>query len=189
MTDRKRWDDRYSKLDLTHSPEPSEFLRSNSGLLPSGGLALDLAAGEGRNSIFLATRGFHVIALDISIRALEKCRTVALERELQIEAAALDITEFSIPQMMFDVVIVFNYLQRGLATELIEGLKPGGVLFYETLTRDHLKWKADFNPEFLLERGELARLFRGLHLLKYRETVLAGSEHKRAVASLIAKKE
>jgi SAM-dependent methyltransferase len=188
MNDREKWDARYSKHDLGLSAEPSEFLQSNRNLLPPGGLALDLASGEGRNSIFLAARGFQVIALDMSIRALQTCRGIALERNLQVGAAAVDLTEFSIPQKMFDVVIVFNYLQRGLAPAIIEGLKPGGVLVYETLTIDHLKWRADFNPEFLLNRGELARLFRGLRLLKYRETVLAGKEHKRAVASLIAKK-
>jgi|SRR5215216_798268 len=188
MNDRKKWEERYDRPDFVHGPQASEFLSSNAGFLPRCGLALDLASGEGRNSIFLAERGIHVIAVDISARALDKCLSRARELKLPVDVAAVDLAAFPVAQKMFDVIVVFNYLQRSLAPAIIGGLKPGGLLVYETLTTDHLIWNAEFNREFLLKRGELAGLFRGLHIFKYRETVLSGRQSKRAVASLIAKK-
>ena len=103
---------------------------------------------------------------------------------MQIEAAAVDLTSFIIPPKAFDVIVNFNYLQRDLASGIIEGLKPGGLLVFETMTMDYLRYKPDFNPDFLLRPGELVQMFRGLHLIKYRESIL----QTRAVASLMARK-
>ncbi|MFP5263974.1 MAG: methyltransferase domain-containing protein [Blastocatellia bacterium] len=188
MSEKEKWDRRYGAREVARVAGPSEFLSSNADLLPRGGRALDLASGEGRNSFYLAGLGFHVIALDVSIRALEKCVRVARARKLRLDAVVADLSGFVMPQDIFDVVVVFNYLQRDLAPSIIRALRPGGVLVYETLTRDHLRWDPGFNCEYLLGRGELAGLFPGLHLIKYREATLAGRDSNRAVASLIARK-
>lgn len=188
MSGIEKWNRRYYSSNLVRSLEPSGFLASNANLLPPGGCAIDLASGAGRNSLYLAELGFHAIALDWSISALENCLRTARERKLKVDAAAVDLSTFMMPQGVFDVVIVFNFLLRSLAPAIIRSLKPGGVLVYETLTKDHLRWKPSFNTEFLLERGELAHLFRELHLIKYREAILTARDSQRAVASLIAKK-
>ena len=184
MSDKAKWDERYNTNEMIGGPEPSSFLYRNAEILPARGLALDIAAGQGRNSVFLAKRGLNVIALDISTRALEKCIGFARASSVRIEAAAVDLTSFIIPQKAFDVIVNFNYLQRNLAPGIIEGLKPGGLLVFETMTRDYLRYKPDFNPDFLLRRGELVQMFRGLQLIKYRESV----SQTRAVASLLARK-
>ncbi|HEX8090088.1 MAG TPA: class I SAM-dependent methyltransferase [Blastocatellia bacterium] len=188
MSEREKWDGRYSAHNLARSCAASEFLSSNANLLPPGGLALDLASGEGRNSFYLAELGFHVIALDISIRALEKCLKVARARKLKLDAVVADLSRFVMPENIFDVVVVFNYLQRSLAPSIIRCLRPGGVLIYETFTKDHLRCNPGFNPEFVLGRGELAGLFPSLRLMKYREATLTSGGSSRAVASLMAKK-
>ena len=192
MPKRERWDARYEKPSLIHGDQPSEFLRENADLLPNAGLALDLAAGEGRNAVFLAELGLEVLALDISVRALQKCKRLAGERKVRVEAAAVDLTTFAIPPDSFDVIVNFNYLQRVLGPQIITGLKPRGVVVFETFTKAHLRWKADFNPEYLLGPGELAQLFAGLHLLKYREMEGRGQgladASTKSVASIIATK-
>jgi tellurite methyltransferase len=188
MDDRIKWEERYNRSDSVYAGQASEFLSSNAAFLPRRGMALDLASGEGRNSIFLAERGLHVIAVDVSVRALDRCLRRARECNLEVDVAAVDLTLFPVPPKVFDVVVVFNYLQRSLAPAIMGGLKSGGLLIYETLTTDHLMQNPEFNREFLLKRGELAGLFRGLHIFKYRETVLSGSQSRRAVASLIARK-
>jgi SAM-dependent methyltransferase len=189
MTERSKWDERYNASHLINGTAPSDFLASVAGYLPQCGTAFDLAGGEGRNSIFLAERGLEVVAIDISMRALEKCLRIARERGVSVDAAAADLTQFVIPGNSLDVIVNFNYLERSLAAMIIDGLKPGGLLVFETLTEDHLKWKPDFNPQFLLKRGELLGVFRGLHLLKYRETDLVSPTSARSVASLLAKKD
>lgn len=188
MSDKAKWDARYEKSDLARESEPAEFLLSNARYLPARGLALDLAAGEGRNSVFLAERGLDVIALDISRRGLEKCLRIARKRQVSVEAAAVDLRAFPLPRKIFDVVVVFNYLQRNLAKDIIEGLKPGGLLIYETMTTDMLKFRPEFNPDFLLRHGELFNMFRELRVIKYREAILRSNSSKRALASLIASK-
>lgn len=185
MSDKTKWDKRYDTNEMIGGSVPASFLYSNAEVLPPGGSALDIAAGQGRNSVFLAKRGLNTIALDISTRALETCFGFARNNGVKIEAAAVDLTTFDIPPGTFDVIVNINYLQRGLAPGIIEGLKPGGVLIFETMTIDYLRYRPDFNPDFLLRRGELVQMFRGLHLLRYRESILQAG---RPVASLMAKK-
>ena len=192
MADREHWEKKYDSPEMIHGARASEFLQANTSMLPRRGMALDIAAGEGRNSILLAEHGLEVIALDISVRALEKCLLLANDRNARVEVAAVDLTGFTIPPAHFDVIVNFNYLEPRLVPSIIEGLKPGGFLVFETLTVDHLRWKPDFNPAYLLRRGELALMFRALHLIKYRETDIEISKteqpSRRSVASLIARK-
>jgi SAM-dependent methyltransferase len=188
MSDRNVWESRYDSPDFIHGLEASEFLLSNAEFLPARGIALDLASGEGRNSISLAGMGLDVVAVDISSRALEKCIRVARDGKLRIHPVVADLNSFVIPSGIFDVVINFNYLQRDLAPHMVAALKPGGVLIFETLTVDHLRHKPEFSPDYLLKRGELLKMFRGLRLIKYREAEIQARQSARSVASLLAVK-
>jgi tellurite methyltransferase len=188
VNDRQRWESRYNNADLVYGEEPSDFLAENEELLPRRGLALDVAAGEGRNAAFLAGRGLQVIALDISIRALARCRRRATTLAASVEAAVTDLNEFQVPADWFDLIINFNYLQRDLTPALVKGLRPGGMVVFETLTKEHLRWKPDFNPDYLLETGELLRLFSRLQTVKYRELTITLNGSKRSVASIMARK-
>jgi SAM-dependent methyltransferase len=187
VTDKARWEARY--LSASRFPrEPSAFLRENRDALPPRGLALDLAAGAGRNSVFLARQGLEVIALDISERALRQCLQLAGERRTAVQAAVVDLDDFDIPEDSFDCIVNFNYLQRDLAPRIIEGLKEGGLLIFESLTVEHLRWKADFNPDFLLRPGELKEMFQDLLLIRCREATVRSGQGRRSVASLAARK-
>ena len=190
MSDRACWDTRYDTPELIHGEGSSEFLLENIDLLPNNGIAVDLAAGEGRNALFLAERGWQVIALDISSRALRKCKTLARERAVSVDAAVVDLTSFVFPIARFDLILCFNYLQRDIVPAMKEGVLRGGAIIFETLTTAHLRWKPGFNPDFLLRAGELIDLFRGLHVMKYREADLrVGDGSVRSVASIIARKD
>ncbi|HWC77524.1 MAG TPA: class I SAM-dependent methyltransferase [Blastocatellia bacterium] len=189
MRDQERWDGKYNTEELIHGDQPAQFLLDNSALLPSRGLALDIACGEGQNAVFLAECGVEVIALDISVRALQKCRQLAERRGVRVDLAALDLSTFHIPRSSFDVIVNFNYLDRALVPGIVEGLKPGGLLVFETMTIAHLKWKPDFNREFLLKSGELVELFGGkLDILVSRECDIEIWSASRSVASLAARK-
>jgi SAM-dependent methyltransferase len=188
MSNRGKWDERYAGPGRVSGPAAAEFLTANAAYLPTSGLALDLAAGEGRNSILLAARGLEVVAVDFSIHALKKCLHRARESNLRVAGIVADLERFVIPAATFDCIVNFNYLQRELAPAMIAGLRPGGVLVFETSTCDTLAYQSDFNAEYLLKRGELAQMFCALHLLKYRETRLPSKASFRVVASLIARK-
>jgi len=63
-SDQKRWDQRFKGKKFAFGKKANSFLRGHIALLPKG-KALDLAAGEGRNAVFLAQNGFKVDAVDI----------------------------------------------------------------------------------------------------------------------------
>ena len=74
--DAEAWDERYAATELVWSAGPNQFVEAECADLPPG-RALDLAAGEGRNAIWLARHGWRVTAVDFSRVALEKGREVA----------------------------------------------------------------------------------------------------------------
>ena len=90
--DRQQWDERYSGAEFEWSVHPNQFVAEQLAGLPPG-RALDLAAGEGRNSVWLAGRGWSVTAVDFSRVGLEKGRQLVgaglRDRVLARAAAAL----------------------------------------------------------------------------------------------------
>ncbi len=91
------------------------------------------------------------------------------------------------PRPPYDVICCFYFLQRALLGPIVGALAPGGLLFYETFTRDHVEVVGGQIPErFLLEHNELLHAFDALRILHYREAVI-GTERRRAVASLVAR--
>ncbi|MFC9327542.1 class I SAM-dependent methyltransferase [Kitasatospora sp. NPDC057015] len=70
------WDARYGATELVWGTDPNRWVVREASGLPAG-RALDLAAGEGRNSIWLAARGWRVTAVDYSEVAVERGRRLA----------------------------------------------------------------------------------------------------------------
>jgi SAM-dependent methyltransferase len=77
--DARAWDERYAAHDLVWSVEPNRFVAEIIGPLRPGH-ALDLAAGEGRNAIWMVERGWSVVALDYSSVAVDRMRSLAADR-------------------------------------------------------------------------------------------------------------
>jgi SAM-dependent methyltransferase len=183
---RARWDARFSAAGYVYGKEPVEFLERHVGLLPRG-KALDLAAGEGRNAVFLARNGFEVVAVDISEVGLRKAEALASERGVRIRTVQADLEEYDLGAEAYDVVTNLYYLQRSLIPRIKRALKPGGVVVFEMYTLDNLEIPGAHGPRdraFLLAPGELRRLFDDFELLRWSET----RDEKKAVASLLARK-
>ncbi|WP_246598886.1 class I SAM-dependent methyltransferase [Methylogaea oryzae] len=146
----------------------------NAHLLPPSGRALDLACGLGGNALLLARLGLRVHAWDISPVAVERLRLAAAEPGLAIDAEVRDAENAPWPQAFFDVIVVSRFLCRPLAGPIAAALKPGGLLFYQTFVGDKAEGIGPSNPDYLLERNELLRLFAGLRVIAYREEGLVG---------------
>ena len=93
---------------------PSDWLLANADLLPRGGTALDVACGRGRHALLLASAGFHVRAIDADAGRIETLRALAERWHLEVDAAVEDLERGApgIPQGVFNLVLVFNYLHR-----------------------------------------------------------------------------
>ncbi|ACO04863.1 MAG TPA: methyltransferase domain-containing protein [Persephonella sp.] len=158
--DREKWNRRYTEEEFPWK-EPSQILKKFYRLSRKG-KALDIAAGLGRNSLFLAEKGFEVDAVELSDVAVEKLKN--LHKNINVIQEDLDF--FSIPEERYDLILNINYLNRRLFPQIIEGLKKDGVLIFETfLLEDDTQMKKDY----LLRENELLHSFLKLHILFYEE--------------------
>ncbi len=141
--------------------DAAEIVREHAALLranPVAGPVLDLACGKGRNAVFLAEQGCAVEGIDRSAEALEEAALLAKRRGV-LEAPGAPLDDL-LPPGAYAAVIVIKYLHRPLIPHIKEALRPGGVLVYETFTtRQREIADHPSNPAFLLEPGELRRLF------------------------------
>lgn len=176
--------------------QPSSFLLEHLAFLPKGRV-LDVAAGYGRNSLYLAEHGFAVHAIDRDQEALRALEQIAHERSLsQITTEQLDLELSPLPDNLlpvatYEVVMVFFYLFRPLFPQLIRALKPGGVLLYETfLMENHVRHQHPRRAIFCLESNELRTLTAPLLPLYYDEGVRRNEETQIEVftARLLARK-
>lgn len=185
----ERWDARYREAGLLGVP--ATVLLENAHLLPRHGTALDLACGLGANALLLAERGLTTYAWDISPVAIDKLRHVANERNLPVIGEVKDALRDAIPPALFDVVVVTHYLERALTQSLIDALKVGGFLFYQTFTATAVNNEGPERFEWRLADGELLTMFAPLRPLVYREEGRVGdlTQGFRNKALLVAVKD
>ncbi|MEU4382392.1 class I SAM-dependent methyltransferase [Micromonospora echinofusca] len=104
--DSTAWDERYASApELVWTAEPNRFVVEEvAGLSP--GRAIDLAAGEGRNAVWLAQQGWEVTAVDFSAVAIERGRELARQRDVSVDWQVADVTEYEPPADGFDLVLI-----------------------------------------------------------------------------------
>ena len=159
------------------APEPSviEWL----GLLPRG-LALDVAAGGGRHSLLLARAGFNVVAIDYAEAAMRTLQSIARAEKLSVSPLAADLSSFPLPRGRFDVVLNVNFLDRTLVPRLVDALRPGGALLFDTFLIDQAATGHPRNPDFMLQHYELREMLNAMELMRYREGIVVYPEGKTA---------
>jgi 2-polyprenyl-3-methyl-5-hydroxy-6-metoxy-1,4-benzoquinol methylase len=158
--DRAKWNERYAGAGLYLGRDPSRFLAENIGLikgLAPGKKALDIACGEGRNSIFLARNGFLVTGMDISEEGLAKAEQWTKAEGLVVTFRCIDLENFVFSET-FDLIINFNFLLRGLIPMMVDALYPGGVIVFDTIL-DSSTLEGFHNRGYLLRPGELREIF------------------------------
>jgi tellurite methyltransferase len=171
----EKWNRSYSESSQGEYPS-AQVLTENDFLLPQSGTALDLACGLGANAVFLAEQGLVVTAWDISSVAIDKLTACAVRNGLKVNACQHKITAYSFNEYSFDIIVVSRFLDRTLSDAIIEALKPDGLLFYQTFTREKTSPKPPNNPDYLLTENELLTLFSPLRVIYYRENALIGNQ-------------
>ena len=165
VNSKEKWNRIYASRE--EPGEPALVLNDNHKLLPGSGHALDIACGLGANSIFLAGKGLHVDAWDISDVAIEKLRNTYTDGT--IHARVVDISSSSLRPEAYDVIINVHYLDRSLVTAMIDALKPGGLIFFQTFSSEKTLDVGPSNPDYLLRKDELKTLFGALEVLAYQD--------------------
>lgn len=189
IDEKASWNKKYS--EGSHgSLDPDPFLVSAYDEFlfdTTPGLALDVAGGVGRHAIWLAQRDWRVKLLDISEigikQAEENAKRAGTSRSIFAEICDLNAIH-DLGRELYDLVIVFFFLQRELFPALLAALKPGGTLIYKTYTTEQKAFgSGPSHPMFLLEPNELLRAFSSLRILYYHETV-----QEKGLAELVARK-
>ena len=162
MTSPETWDARHR--EASEAPEPCAVLREQAAHLPQQGQALDLACGRGGNALWLARRGLHVDAWDRSAAGIEFLRAEAARQGLDIKADIRDVTLNPPEAESYDVVVVGFFLDRGLMPKLVNAVRAGGLLVYQTFMVGH-PGPGPSNPDYLLQPGELEGFCGGWRIL------------------------
>ncbi len=176
MTDKDRikWDAKYRKKPI--SSHPSGIVKKYRHLAFPGN-ALDIACGNGRNSIFLAQNGFAVDAVDISTVAADQLAG----QHANIQVHCEDLDTWKIPRNQYDLIINIRFLDRNLFPQIQVGLKAGGLLIFESF----LNGQTD---KYCLKANELLHAFGSFRIIYYEEKKTDPGERYERIASLVAQK-
>ncbi|MDZ7267258.1 MAG: class I SAM-dependent methyltransferase [candidate division KSB1 bacterium] len=169
------WDERYSVAEYVYGTQANDFLVSVWPRLPAGKV-LCLAEGEGRNAVFLAEKGFEVVAVDSSAVGLAKLARLAQTRGVKVETVCADLADFEMAREAWSAVVsIFAHLPRAVRAPLhrrvVAGLQPGGVFVLEAYTPAQLQFKTGgpSSLELLMDLPTLLEELRGLDFLIARE--------------------
>jgi SAM-dependent methyltransferase len=142
------------------------------------GPVVDLACGRGRHCLASAGLGLPVVGIDRNAGFLRELLEAARAAREPVDCVRADLeTPHGLPLMTGScgAILVFRFLFRPLAPGISRALVPGGLLLYETFTIGQLAFpNGPRNRDYLLEPGELPRLFPELEVISHSEGVSDG---------------
>lgn len=161
------------------------------------GRVLDLGAGEGRNSIYLAQKGFDVTAVDISQNGLEKINKIAKENRIVVKTLLADLSEYQIDDI-YDIIIssaTLHFLNKEHVDRIINQMqkntKIGGINGISVFNCDNESPKP-----YLFKKGELVERYKNWKIIGNKEFITPlekhgedGKLHRHGVSIIIAQKE
>jgi tellurite methyltransferase len=174
--------------------QPSKFVNIILKYITKG-KALDLGAGEGRNAIFLAKKGFDVTAVDISQVGLDKIYDWSNKLGLTVETELADLKAFRIRDF-YDLIIsnaTFHFLAKTHVRKIISQMKQqtkiGGINGISAFNKDNEIWMP-----YLFQKGELSKLYHDWDILETKDFTFSdkhgknGKIHYHAISIVIAQK-
>ena len=195
------WEQTYRDDSVsTFAKGPTADIAEYWTLFPNGGTVLDVGCGEGRNSIFLAEKGFTIEAFDISMSGVEKARRIADTRGVEVEFNCYDLTQFVFMQE-YDIVLshgVLHLCEKADRDKFIEQAKKhtsnGGYNAIGVFT-NRLPATPDNAPftKSLFDVGELPARYTGWEIAHHLEGIIedthpGGIHHQHAYERIIARK-
>jgi len=177
------FDKLYSRQDAPFKRDASQYLaRAIEDLKP--GRALDVAMGQGRNTLFLASKGWDVTGYDLSEGGLQEARAAANKAGLKINAVRNSHENFDYGREQWDLIVetfaFTDLLDTAYRKRVVDSLRPGGVLVIE-----------GFGDPSGKSKNNLLELFRDLRILSYenRPEIADWSLKKAPLERIVARKE
>lgn len=166
------WNERYSKNDYLYGKAPCSLVEQFAPHLTSGKL-LDVACGEGRNGVYLAQKGFEVLGVDCSDKAIEKASKLATDTGVKADFKLQNL-DFYILDLMKYQTIVMTYFKPSVRffSEIRRGLSQGGTFLLEAHTTEHAKANPNhplIDVEHCFRPNECLHALKDFHILYYKE--------------------
>ena len=203
------FDDFYSQgsryFSNSHSGGMEECLKKYS---VSPCKAVDIGAGEGRNSLFLSQEGFNVTAIEPSIVGAKKI--ISLSKELDLPVSVINSDFLSEAVNLSDVGFIvaltsLEHMEYQYLCQTIEKIKQmltgGGYVYIVVFTEDDPGCIKDLNNasecslfiKHYFKKGELKAFFEDFEILEYseykKEDTTHGPVHYHGKAKLFARKK
>lgn len=163
------WDERYSGEGYFYGELPNEFLMEMAEIFPVGCKVFLPGDGEGRNSVWLAKRGFRVTAVDSSEQGVAKARALAQKSDVNISYEVACLENWTYPKAEFDVAALIymhlpNSIRREVHRKIAASVKPGGILLVECFHPDQLRHSSGGpkQMDMLYDVDALLKDFEGL---------------------------
>ena len=203
VDERQKWEQRYGQAaEPFYGRTPSPFLQRSLALLPAPGRCLDAAGGEGRNAVYLASLGWHVLLADVALAGLARARELVRANGarqaggVRLVCADLASSPLRLAAASLDLLLVVNFHDRTLLGDARRLLRPGGVVLVEGFAREQLGRPSGGpqEPELLWRPNELLEAASGLRVVWYEDRLTAGDDNpkhrgEKWVVRLIARRE
>lgn len=158
-TDRDWWNDTFL-TGRGFDREPNRLLVETVQHMTPG-TALDLAMGQGRNSVFLASLGWKVVGVDVSDEGQRIALGEAKQRGLALETINADINQWDFGTDRFDLVtLLYAGDDAGWIEKIKASLRADGLVVIEGWAKTSPEEAAGFGD------GQLATLFDGYEIVR-----------------------
>src|SRR5579862_4295171 len=177
------WDKIYAQSAEPFNALPNHLLvQAVKGVNP--GKALEVEMGQGRNSLFLAQKGWDVTGFDFSPKALDLAQQHAKRAGVTIHTVLSKDEDFPFGREQWDLIAFLYPMEKRSYAKVREALKPGGLVVVEGFHQDV------HGPAVRYASNELLNRFAGFTILYYEDAVgLADwGQHEVRLVKLIAKK-
>lgn len=119
------WNERFNQVEFQYGIEPNDYFKEKIGVLPAGRILIP-AAGEGRDAIYAAKRGWEVYAFDQSERARDKAIKFAKQEKVLIHFSCEDAMKIKFPLESFDAIVLsYFHLPEDLRSSFINNALNG----------------------------------------------------------------
>lgn len=181
------WQQRFQAPQYVYGETANAFIQQHYTSFPQQAKLAAFAEGEGRNAVFLATKGHTVTAFDYAQSGLDKTQMLASKNHVEVDTVLADLIEDDLPQQQFDgAFMVFGHFaqqqQEMVLQKIADAVKPGGIIMMELYSTEQLHYGTGGPPvkEMLYDAVALlqwCQQFKVLHFFTGEQTRHEGELH------------
>ncbi|WP_369903336.1 class I SAM-dependent methyltransferase [Bacillus manliponensis] len=139
------WHERFKCKEYWYGEEANIFIQQQASQLEKSQNVIAFAEGEGRNAVFLATRGHEVTAIDYAESGLQKTKALAQKYGVDVHTKKVDLLADNVPHEEYDAAImVFGHFhkddQKAVFDKMKHTVKPGGIIMLEVYSKSQMDY-------------------------------------------------